>query len=130
LDTRLKILAREDAVEVARRLRAEGSTLALTTGWFDPLAPAHARRLAGLKNGAAFLMVLIGDPPRPLLPARARAELVAALSAVDFVVIVDPERTDSLITELDAESVTRGEADDEQITRDLIRHVHSRQRAD
>jgi bifunctional ADP-heptose synthase (sugar kinase/adenylyltransferase) len=129
LDTRTKILAPAEAVEMSRRLRAQGQAVTLATGWFDPLLPAHARRFAGLRDGCACLVALICDPPQPLLPARARAELVAALSAVDFVVVAEPDRADGLIAELNAAAVFRGEAEDEQIARDLIRHVHTRQRA-
>jgi bifunctional ADP-heptose synthase (sugar kinase/adenylyltransferase) len=129
LDTRSKILAPAEAFEAARRVRAQGRDIALTTGWFDPLVPAHARRLSGLKDGVACLMVLITEPPQPVLPARARAELVAALAAVDFVVIPEPGSVDALIAELRTATVSRGEAEDQQIVQDLIRHVHTRQGA-
>lgn len=56
-------------------------------GCFDPLIAAHALRLAELRCLHSGLVVVIADPPEPILPARARAELVAALSAVDFVII-------------------------------------------
>jgi len=39
------------------------------------------------------LVVEITDPPQPLLPARARAELVAALGMVDYVVLADGAKT-------------------------------------
>ncbi len=39
------------------------------------------------------LVVEIANPPRPLLPARARAELVAALGMVDYVVLADGGKT-------------------------------------
>ena len=67
----------------AARLAAEGATV--VSGYFDPLLASHARRLAGLKRGAK-LMVADRDPPQPILPARARAELVASLRVVDYVV--------------------------------------------
>ena len=105
MDTRSKIVAPADAIETARRLRAQGRTLALTTGWFDPLVSAHARRLSGLKDRCDCLVVLISEPGQPLLP----------------------DRVDALIAEISTASVSRGEAEDEQIARDLIRHVHTRQ---
>ncbi len=54
-------------------------------GDFDPLLAAHARRVAECRRDGAELAVMIGEPERPLLAARARAELVAALRAVDYV---------------------------------------------
>ena len=58
---------------------------------------------------------------------RARAELVAALSVVDFVVLSEEGPLEDLLTQLGASEVLRGEASDESIARDLIRHVHKRQ---
>jgi D-beta-D-heptose 7-phosphate kinase / D-beta-D-heptose 1-phosphate adenosyltransferase len=128
LDTRKKILTVAQAVETVRRLRAEGSSVRFATGWFDPLIAAHARRLEQLRDGASRVMVIVTDPSRPILPARARAELVAALSVVDFVVPSEEERLEDLLTQLEATEVLRGEADDETLTQQLIHHVQTRQR--
>jgi bifunctional ADP-heptose synthase (sugar kinase/adenylyltransferase) len=78
MDTRGKIVG---SAEAARRA-AEGATV--VSGYFDPLVASHARRLAELKRGT--LIVAIENPKRPILTARARAELVASLRAVDYVV--------------------------------------------
>jgi D-beta-D-heptose 7-phosphate kinase/D-beta-D-heptose 1-phosphate adenosyltransferase len=128
LDTRKKILTVAQAVETVRRLRAEGSSVRFATGWFDPLIAAHARRLEQLRDGASRVMVIVTDPSRPILPARARAELVAALSVVDFVVPSEEERLEDLLTQLEATEVLRGEAADETLTQQLIHHVQTRQR--
>jgi D-beta-D-heptose 7-phosphate kinase/D-beta-D-heptose 1-phosphate adenosyltransferase len=129
LDTREKILTATQAVETVRRLRAEGWRVMFATGWFDPLIAAHALRLEQLRDGAARVMVIVTDPACPILPARARAELVAALSAVDFVVPSEEERLEDILTRLEATEVLRGEAADETLTEQLIRHVQTRQRA-
>lgn len=128
MDTRKKILTVAQAVETVRRLRAEGSSVRFATGWFDPLIAAHARRLEQLRDGASRVMVIVTDPSRPILPARARAELVAALSVVDFVVPSEEERLEDLLTQLEATEVLRGEAADETLTQQLIHHVQTRQR--
>jgi hypothetical protein len=75
VDTRLKIV---ESVPVADFDVMEGT--------FDPLLAAQAREIAERKRRKP-LVVVIRDPEEPLLPARARAELVAALREVDFVVI-------------------------------------------
>jgi glycerol-3-phosphate cytidylyltransferase-like family protein len=72
-------------------------------------------------------MVIVTDPAQPILPARARTELVAALSVVDFVVPSEG-RLEDLLTQLEATEVLRGEAADETLSRDLIHHVQTRQR--
>lgn len=55
-------------------------------GLFDPLTAAQARRLHGRK-----LLAIVLDAPDSLLPAQARAELVAALRSVKAVLIAKPE---------------------------------------
>src|SRR5437763_14258461 len=59
----------------------------IVTGHFDPLLPAHARYLKNVSEPDQLLIVAMTNPPHPLLPQTARAELVAALPAVDYVVI-------------------------------------------
>lgn len=83
MDTRGKILRLEEMAG----LREQCARLKVVTGYFDPLLAAHARRLAELRQPGEKLVVVITDPPDPILPARARAELVAALAAVDAVVV-------------------------------------------
>lgn len=58
----------------------------LVSGWFDPLLAAHAARIDEIPEQFA-VVVQIADPPDPLLPARARAELVAALGRVELVIL-------------------------------------------
>ena len=89
----------------------------------------HARRLKALRDGSVPLMVVVTDPRSPILPARARAELVAALRVVDYVVLPEEGCLEHLLTQLEAVEIARGEVADEELTRDLIRHVHTRQRA-
>ena len=56
-------------------------------GHFDPLLAGHVRMLNDVAAADETLIVQITDPPQPLLSRRARAELVAGLSAVHYVVI-------------------------------------------
>jgi hypothetical protein len=77
MDTRSKILSSSEAAQIA--LRAT-----VISGYFDPLLAWHASRLEELK-GDSPLLALIATPPNPILPARARAELVAGLKVVDHV---------------------------------------------
>lgn len=75
MDTRLKIVDKVPAAEFD-----------VVEGHFDPLLAAQARQIAASK-GAKPLVAVVRDPDQPLMPSRARAELVAALRAVDYVVI-------------------------------------------
>ena len=58
----------------------------VVVGYFDPMHAGHARRLRELANGGS-IAVIVADPAEPILPARARAELVASLDCVSHVVI-------------------------------------------
>ena len=113
MDTRSKII---DAA-AARRLAHGGATV--VSGCFDPLTAAHARRLAELKCEGRPLVVLIAASPDEILPARARAELVAALAVVDGVV----EFADGMAP------AVRLEQEDQDRRAALVEHVHARQGA-
>lgn len=58
----------------------------IVEGFFDPLLADHAEQLNSIEKTRP-LAVVIRDPEEPLLNSRARAELVAALKCVDYVVI-------------------------------------------
>ena len=81
--------------------RAAGKRIAFANGCFDILHVGHVRYLAGAAAEADRLIVAVNDDKatadlkgsgRPVLAADARAELVAALRGVDYVVIF-PDRT-------------------------------------
>jgi bifunctional ADP-heptose synthase (sugar kinase/adenylyltransferase) len=57
------------------------------SGNFDPLLAEHVGRLVQAREPGRALIVEVTNPAQPLLAQRARAELVAALSMVDFVVL-------------------------------------------
>jgi bifunctional ADP-heptose synthase (sugar kinase/adenylyltransferase) len=119
VDTRTKILDAEAAIAAAGEARRAGKTVKLVAGAFDPLLAAHARRLREIAQEGAVLFAAIREPAAPLLPAQARAELVAAMGVVDYVVLGDaPLRPDE---------VYREESADAGRTRDLIRNVQKRQ---
>lgn len=125
MDTRTKILTAQQAVKVARDLAQAGRRLRAVSGYFDPLLAEHARRLAACRDAGGALMVVVGSPERPILPARARAELVAALAVVDYVVLAQDGLTELLARA--GAVIERQEHFDEQIRQELIAHVHRRQ---
>jgi bifunctional ADP-heptose synthase (sugar kinase/adenylyltransferase) len=97
------------------------------TGFFDPLLAAHARRLEEIARRGGALLVAIQDPPRPLLVAQARAELVAALAVVDYVILAGTPAP-GLAESIEADAVFHEEAADQCRTQELIQHVHDRHR--
>jgi rfaE bifunctional protein nucleotidyltransferase chain/domain len=96
-----KVLTRDELVGRTRSDRAAGRTIAFANGAFDLLHVGHVRYLEAAAQHADVLVVAVNDDEsvrglkgegRPIMPAPDRAELVAALRCVDYVVIF-PERT-------------------------------------
>jgi len=90
-------------------LRAGGSKVALANGHFDLLHVGHLRYLRAARSEADALVVAINDDPsverlkgrgRPIVPAAERAELLAALEPVDFVVIFSGDSPGPLLARL------------------------------
>jgi hypothetical protein len=117
LDTRTKIISAERVAELAR------SGAYLVSGSFDPLVADLAEQLAALKaqgpQEGGPLVVFIRSTENPILPVAARAELLAALSVVDFVCYEACDLAPAV--QLEQEHAVR--------LNDLIAHVHARQSA-
>lgn len=82
MDSREKIVPEEKA----RELTAIGDWT-LLPGLFDPLTAKQAKRIAAAKQPGTQLLAIVQPSSQELLPAGARAALVAALRDVDAVVI-------------------------------------------
>jgi rfaE bifunctional protein nucleotidyltransferase chain/domain len=89
--------------------RRAGRTVAFANGCFDVLHVGHVRYLEGAAREADRLIVAVNDdgsvarlkgPGRPILPAPARAELVAALRHVDYVVVFSEPTVERFLTAL------------------------------
>lgn len=92
--------------EVARE-RAAGRTFAFANGCFDLLHVGHVRYLQGAAAEAERLIVAVNSdvsvrglkgPGRPVLPEADRAELVAGLRGVDYVVVFGDSTVERLLT--------------------------------
>ena len=103
-----EILSRPQLLARVTADRAAGLSHAFANGGFDLLHVGHIRYLEAAKREADRLIVAINDdqsvkalkgPNRPILKEADRAELVAALRAVDYVVIF-PEATVTPLLEL------------------------------
>jgi len=109
MDTRKKIFTREALRRVLDQRRRRRETIVLANGCFDVLHAGHVRYLEGARRQGDVLVVGINSDAserqlkgsgRPILPEQARAELVAALGAVDYVVLFDEPNVESLLTDL------------------------------
>jgi rfaE bifunctional protein nucleotidyltransferase chain/domain len=103
------ILNEADLAAAIARDRAARRTIALANGCFDLLHVGHIRYLQGAAAEADRLVVAVNDDPsvarlkgadRPILCARDRAELVAAVRGVDYVVVFGDETVERLLAGL------------------------------
>jgi D-beta-D-heptose 7-phosphate kinase/D-beta-D-heptose 1-phosphate adenosyltransferase len=110
--------ALEAAVQFAATTRLGGGIVVFTNGVFDVLHPGHVRYLRTARAlGDALIVGLNSDqstrslskaPNRPINPERERAEVVAALSSVDAVVIFDDPTPLAVITAIAPDVLVKG----------------------
>jgi D-glycero-beta-D-manno-heptose 1-phosphate adenylyltransferase len=112
-----KIVARQDLRRIADELRASSKKIVFANGCFDILHVGHIRYLEGARaEGDALIVGVNGDASvrglkgsgRPILDEGARALLVSALRAVDYVVIFDEPNVEALLAELRPEVHAKG----------------------
>jgi D-beta-D-heptose 7-phosphate kinase/D-beta-D-heptose 1-phosphate adenosyltransferase len=111
------ILSLEELLRVREALRAEGRRLVFTNGCFDILHVGHVRYLAEARRlGDALLVAINSDASvralkganRPVMNEAERAEILAALSSVDFVTVFDEESPRTLISEVLPDVLVKG----------------------
>jgi rfaE bifunctional protein nucleotidyltransferase chain/domain len=98
-----------DAVALAERHRAAGRRIVLANGCFDLLHVGHVRYLEDARRLGDVLFVGINSDAavarlkgagRPLMPASERAEMLAALRAVDHVFVFEDDTADGILRAL------------------------------
>jgi rfaE bifunctional protein nucleotidyltransferase chain/domain len=101
-----EIVTRDELAIRLERDRHRGLTVAFANGCFDLLHVGHIRYLQAAAEQADRLIVAINDDAavrelkganRPILTAKDRAELVAAIRGVDYVVIFDEPTVTTLL---------------------------------
>ncbi len=92
----VKVKTRDEIRTIAAELRQQGKRIVFTNGCFDLLHVGHVRYLQAAKaQGDVLIVGLNSDesvrglkgPQRPLIPQEQRAEVLAGLEAVDYVVL-------------------------------------------
>ena len=117
MTTQNKILSREELRRQVERWRAAGDRIILANGNFDLLHVGHIRYLRGAKELGGKLVVAINSDEsvrslkgegRPIMPAAERAEIVAALSNVDAVIIFPELDVRAIIREIRPDIQAKG----------------------
>jgi D-beta-D-heptose 7-phosphate kinase/D-beta-D-heptose 1-phosphate adenosyltransferase len=98
VDAAEKILDRDSIKAKVDSLRQSGKVVVFTNGCFDLIHAGHVRYLQEARKQGDCLVVAVNSdssveeikgPGRPIIPGSQRAEVVAALSCVDWVTIFD-----------------------------------------
>jgi rfaE bifunctional protein nucleotidyltransferase chain/domain len=104
-----KIVTRERLRELFAEHRERGQKIVLANGCFDTLHVGHVRYLEGARREGDILAVAVNSDSsvcalkgagRPILPETARAALVGALRAVDYVVVFSEPNVEALLQDL------------------------------
>ncbi|MBC7265086.1 MAG: XTP/dITP diphosphatase [Chloroflexi bacterium] len=112
-----KILSPDELARRRQDWRAEGLTFVLTNGVFDLLHVGHVRYLQAARRLGDVLVVglnsdasaqAIKGPGHPIQPQDERAEILAALSCVDYVVIFDQPTAEQLVESLQPDVYVKG----------------------
>ena len=115
--TNKKLLNREQLRRRVDEWRRRDEKITLANGCFDLLHVGHVRYLAAAKRLGGRLVVAVNSDDsvralkgegRPLMPASERAEIVAALAAVDAVVIFSEPDVTSLVREIHPDIHAKG----------------------
>ena len=112
-----KVLPLEKAIEQVEEFKRQGKRVVFTNGCFDVLHPGHTRYLAEARRLGDVLLVAVNSdrsvgalkgPGRPIFPENERAEILAALEAVDYVTIFDDLTPQTVIARMLPQVLVKG----------------------
>lgn len=126
-----RVVTLEEAVAWREALGRQGRRVVFTNGVFDILHPGHVRYLARARACGDALVVAVNSdrsvrankgPTRPVHPEAERAEVVAALAAVDVALVFDDNTPHAIIGAIQPDVLVKG-ADwpaDQIVGRDIV----------
>jgi rfaE bifunctional protein nucleotidyltransferase chain/domain len=112
-----KIIARDVLREKLAEHKRHGRRIVFANGCFDTLHVGHIRYLEGARREGDILVVGVNadssvchlkGPGRPILDENARAQLVAALRCVDYVVLFAEPNVETLLEKLHPDVHAKG----------------------
>ncbi len=112
-----KLVTQDEIIKIVRNLQQEGKTVVTTNGCYDILHVGHVRYLQKTKEFADYSVIMLnsdisvkknkGDN-RPINTQSDRAEILCALSCVDYVVIFDEKSPCELLHKIKPNFHTKG----------------------
>lgn len=113
-----KVKQRQELAALLQSHRRAGKRIVFTNGCFDLMHVGHTRYLQAAKDLGDLLVVAVNSdesvrslnkaPDRPIVPEAQRAEVVAALGSVDYVILFNEPDPHSLITALQPDILVKG----------------------
>ena len=112
-----ELVKRENIRNIVKDIQASGKTVVTTNGCFDILHVGHVRYLTQTKSYADYSIVLLNSDKsvksikgegRQINNENDRAEILCALSCVDYVVMFDEDSPASLLDEIKPDVHTKG----------------------
>lgn len=113
-----KIKSRMELIPIIEHLHREGKKIALTNGCFDILHVGHIHSFREAKKNSDILIVALNSDDsvrilkgkeRPFVPENQRAEVLSAMSDVDYVVVFNELDPLAIITDLKPDVLVKGE---------------------
>lgn len=112
-----QVVKRDSIRKVVKQIQESGKTVVTTNGCFDILHVGHVKYLQKTKTLADYSVVLLNSDKsvklikgegRPINNENDRAEVLCALSCVDFVVLFDESSPRDLLNEIKADVHAKG----------------------
>ena len=112
-----QVISLAKLIPILERLRRQGRKAVFTNGWFDILHAGHVRYLSRASRLGDVLVVGLNNDssvrklkgrPRPIMPQKDRAEILAALASVDYVVMFGEDTPFKLIRKVRPDILVKG----------------------
>jgi rfaE bifunctional protein nucleotidyltransferase chain/domain len=112
------VTTRDQLIPLLRQAQAHAKRIVFTNGCFDLMHVGHTRYLQAAKDLGDLLVVAVNSdasvrslnkvPERPIISETQRAEVVAALGCVDYVILFNEPDPQSLIAALQPDVLVKG----------------------
>ena len=119
-----KVVSIDKVVKVAKKLKTQGKVIVLCGGCFDILHLGHTKFFESAKKLGDYLFVLLENDKsvkklkgknRPINNQTERAQVLTALSAIDYIVLLPTMKTDKdydkLITQINPDFIAATQDD-------------------
>ncbi len=130
-----KIIDRAKIKDIITQRKNEGKRVVFTNGCFDIIHAGHVRYLTEAKKIGDILVIGLNSdssvstikPGRPIIPEQQRAEVLSALSMVDYVTLFNEDTPYELIREIKPDILVKGADWDLKniVGNDIVKEVHT-----